>query len=203
MILPIYTYGAPILREKTIPVTEDSPELQKLLDDMVETMGVASGVGLAAPQVGRSERLFVVDLRAALDDPEEEEEEAESTIPAEALVFINPEIEFGSAPEVDFEEGCLSIPEIREDVKRPESVYVRFLDRNFEPRAMEVGGLLARVVQHEFDHLEGVLFIDHLSPLKKRLLRRRLRDMAKGVVSADYPIVTPESKKWQTSGSIT
>jgi peptide deformylase len=199
MILPIYTYGQPILRQKTDPVESDSEEVQKLIDDMVETMHGASGVGLAAPPVGRSERLFVVDLSVLAEDDEAEEEgeaaeEGESVSGAVSaigpLVFINPELEFVDGDTLDFEEGCLSIPEIREEVRRPVAVIVRFLDRNFEPNEMKVEGLLARVIQHEFDHLEGILFVDRLSPLKKRLLRRRLREMARGAVSADYPLLT-------------
>lgn len=206
MILPIYTYGSPVLRERTRFVESDSDELQLLIDDMVETMHSASGVGLAAPQVGRGERLFVVDLRAAQEDADVRSESTDSDELGpenrELLVFINPELEFIEGERVDFEEGCLSIPELREDVSRPDAVWVRFLDRSFEEREFEVDGLLARVIQHEFDHLDGVLFVDHLSPLKRRLIRPRLRDMARGDVTAEYPIVTSTERKWQTSGSI-
>jgi len=173
---------------------------------MVETMQSASGVGLAAPQVGSRERLFVVDLRAVREESEvgPESSDSEELGPANGgpIVFINPELEFIEGERVDFEEGCLSIPELREDISRPDAVWVRFLDRSFEETELEVGGLLARVIQHEYDHLEGVLFVDHLSPLKRRLIRRRLRDMAKGDVTAEYPIVTSAETKWQTSESI-
>lgn len=209
MILPIVTYGASVLRKPTKVVEKNSDELQDLIDNMIETMHGASGVGLAAPQVGRNERLFVVDLSAVKADEEDSESDREeeqkhdlSDLPVEPLVFINPELDFLEGADVDFEEGCLSIPEIREDVRRPEAVSIRFLDRNFEPNELELEGLLARVVQHEFDHLEGVLFVDRLSPLKKRLLRRRLREMSRGEVTADYPIVTAADKAWQASGSI-
>jgi peptide deformylase len=196
MILPIYTYGQAVLREATRPVESDSEELQKLIDDMVETMHGASGVGLAAPQVGRGERLFVVDLSAAFEDAEEGETppDLDPSHLEGPLVFINPELETIEDLEVDYEEGCLSIPEIREEVKRPDAVYIRFLDRHFQSQELEVKGLLSRVIQHEFDHLEGILFVDHLSPLKKRLLRRRLREMARGDVTADYPLETPASR---------
>lgn len=206
MILPIYTYGSPVLRERTRLVESDSEDLQSLINDLVETMNGASGVGLAAPQVGRNERVFVVDVRAV---QEEDEAGGESSEPHAAappsfgpLVFINPELEIIEGNRVEFEEGCLSIPDLREDVLRPEAIWIRFLDRDFEPREFEVDGLLARVIQHEFDHLDGVLFVDHLSPIKRRLIRRRLREMARGEVTAEYPIITSADKKRQTSGSI-
>ncbi len=180
MILPIYIYGAPILTERTVEVKENSEELQQLIDDMIETMHGASGIGLAAPQVGRSERLFVVDLT-----PMFEEEEAEGIGPQ---VFINPEIYDESEEDEEYEEGCLSIPDIREYVVRPEGIRMRYLDRNFNEHDIEADGMLARVIQHEFDHLEGVLFLDHLSAFRKRLLKRKLADMKKGSVEADYPL---------------
>ena len=210
MILSIFTYGMRELRVKTRAVDSDSEELQALIDNMIETMRNASGVGLAAPQVGRSERLFVVDLSEASkgeanDDQENvaESSAAESgSTPLGPMVFLNPELELLESDRVELEEGCLSIPELREDVTRPDMIRIRFLDRHFEAHDLEVSGLLARVIQHECDHLEGILFVDHLSPMKRLLLQRRLRDMAKGDVSADYPIVTPTDKKWQASGSI-
>ncbi|QXD15505.1 peptide deformylase [Rhodocaloribacter litoris] len=187
MILPIYTYGQPILREQTEDVTENSEALQQLIDDMIETMHNAAGIGLAAPQVGRRERLFVADLSALADDLAEQGE----TVPDGPQVFINPEILEETEEETDFEEGCLSIPDLREVVWRPKGIRLRFLDRNFRPREMQVDGMLARVIQHEYDHLEGILFIDHISPFRRRLLRRRLQEMARGQVEADYPILPP------------
>ena len=181
MILPIHTYRDPVLRIETQEVTENTPELQRLIDDMIETMHGAAGIGLAAPQVGRSERLFVVDLSGMAD-------EAEDALPPQPMVFINPEIVWEGEAECSFEEGCLSIPDLREEVVRPEVVRLRFRDRDFQEQELEVGDLLARVVQHEYDHLEGILFIDHLSAFKRRLLRRRLREMAEGSVEADYPL---------------
>lgn len=180
MILPIYVYGAPILTQRTIEVTENTPELQQLIDDMIETMHGASGIGLAAPQIGRSERLFVVDL-----SPMAEEEGAEEIKP---MVFINPEIYDESEEDEEYEEGCLSIPDIREYVVRPEGIRMRYLDRNFKKQDVTADGMLARVIQHEFDHLDGVLFLDHISSFKKRLLRRRLKEMVNGNVEADYPV---------------
>lgn len=196
MSLPIYTFGQPVLREETTPVEADSPALQSLIDAMIETMHGASGIGLAAPQVGRTERLFVVDLSHLADDLMEDLSLTDpADLPAWAQgpqAFINPEVE-PIEPEVtsEFEEGCLSIPDLREDVTRPESVRVRYLDRHFEAQDLIATGMLARVVQHENDHLDGVLFVDYLSPLKKRLLKRRLRRMAEGDVEADYPVAIP------------
>ncbi|MFN3597399.1 MAG: peptide deformylase [Rubricoccaceae bacterium] len=188
MILPIYTYGQPVLRARGAAIEADSPELQRLIDDMIETMHHAAGIGLAAPQIGQALRLFVVDLSGMAEDLAEEL----GHVPAYAqgpLVFINPEVTpLPESPRDEYEEGCLSIPDIREVVVRPERVRVRFLDRHFQPREIEAEGLLARVVQHENDHVNGVLFIDYLSPLRKRLLGRRLREMARGRVEADYPL---------------
>lgn len=192
MILPIYTFGSQILRDQTVEIENDSEVLQQLIDDMFETMYNASGVGLAAPQVGRHERLFIVDPKSMLDDDEEDEF---VDLPG-PLVFINPRIIVHEDLEVEFEEGCLSIPEMREVVVRPDEVEVEYLDRTMKPMRLAASGLLSRVIQHEFDHLNGVLFVDHLSPLKRRLLRRRLREMSRGDVTAEYPICTaPEAER--------
>lgn len=185
MILPIYPYGAPILREQTEDVAENTPALQQLIDDMFETMRGASGIGLAAPQIGRRERLFVVDLTPLLEKEQEPPAHPEDYQP---MVFINPEIVEEGEEEVEYEEGCLSIPELREPVVRPERVRLRYLDRDFVPHEREVGDFLARVIQHEYDHLEGILFIDRISALRRKLLQRRLRDIANGEVETDYPM---------------
>jgi peptide deformylase len=175
-------------------VSPDEPGLQELIDDMVETMAVAHGVGLAAPQVGRSIRLFVVDLRLSAPDVAEENEGEVPWWAREPLAFINPEIVDPDGPSVMIEEGCLSIPDLREDVVRPDVLTIRFSDREFTEREIRAHGLLARVVQHELDHLDGVLFVDRVSPLRKRLLQRRLRRMAEGDVEADYPIVPADGR---------
>ncbi len=185
MILPIRIYGDPVLRVDTQEMTSNSEELQELIDDMIETMRGAEGVGLAAPQVGRTERVFVADITPMLEEGQQE------AYPEQPMVFINPEIHWESEEECEFEEGCLSIPDIREHVVRPERVRVRYLDRDFNEREIEVGEVLARVIQHEIDHLNGVLFIDHISPLRRRLLRRKLRDITKGDVEADYALHMP------------
>ncbi len=184
MILPIHTYGEPVLRQEAIDVEQNTDSLQQLIDDMFETMHGAAGVGLAAPQVGRTERLFVVDLSALQEDPEAGAE----SVPREPMVFINPEIVWESEEMCEYEEGCLSIPDLRDNVIRPERIRLRYLDRNMQPQELETGDYLARVIQHEYDHLEGILFVDRLSPLRRRLLRRRLRDIARGEVEADYPL---------------
>lgn len=193
MILPIYPYGSPILREETIPVEQDSPALQNLLDDMVETMHAASGIGLAAPQIGRRERLFMVDLSAMAEDLMEELGEVPVWARA-PMAFINPEIVEEGEDLCDYEEGCLSIPDIREMVERPDRIRVRFLDRDFVAREIVAGGILARVIQHELDHLHGVLFIDHISQLRKKLLKRRLRSIARGEGDADYLLAPPDAE---------
>jgi peptide deformylase len=194
MILPIYPYGSPILREETEPVEADSPALQRLIDDMIETMHAASGIGLAAPQVGRRERLFVVDLSTMAGDLEEELGE----VPPWAsgpIAFVNPEIVGEDEGDVcEYEEGCLSIPDVREMVTRPDRVRVRFLDRGFADHEVTARGMLARVVQHELDHLHGVLFIDHVSQLRRKLLGRRLRSIARGEGEADYLLADPTSE---------
>ena len=189
MVLPIYAYGQPVLRERAEEVDADSPELQALIDDMIETMHAASGVGLAAPQIGRALRLFVADLTPYADELAEENG---GEVPAYArgpLVLINPEVALDAeSDEVDVEEGCLSIPDLREAVWRPDRLRVRFLDRHFAPQELDAEGQLSRVIQHEFDHLNGVLYIDHLSPLRRRLLQRRLKAIARGEVEAEYPL---------------
>jgi peptide deformylase len=189
MILPIRVYGDPILRTEAEEVASDSPELQQLIDDMLETMHAAEGVGLAAPQVGRSERVFVADVTPMYEGREEEEAEREE-LPPQPMVFINPAIVWESDEECEFEEGCLSIPDIREIVVRPERIRLTSLDRSFQPQEIEMGEKLARVIQHEIDHLDGVLFVDHISAFRRRLLRRKLRDMARGEVEADYVLFT-------------
>jgi peptide deformylase len=189
MVLPIYVYGEAILRQQTETVKENAEALQQLIDDLLETMHVAAGIGLAAPQVGRTERLFVVDLSKLADEAMQKGQ----TLPPQPMVFINPEVVWESDEEVEFEEGCLSIPDIREIVIRPERIRLRYLDRTFTPQEIEVGDLLARVIQHEYDHLEGILFVDHISAFRRRLLRRRLRDMARGEVEADYPLFSRAS----------
>lgn len=187
MILPIRAYGDPILRAEAAPVTENPPALQRLIDDMIETMRGAEGAGLAAPQVGRSLRLFVADLLPSWHalPPDERPE-----IPPQPMVCINPEITWESEETAEFEEGCLSIPGVDEHVQRPDRVMLRYLDRDFQPQEIEGVHFTASVLQHERDHLDGVLHIDYLSPFRKRLIKGRLRRIARGDVDAAYPMQT-------------
>ena len=188
MVLPIYVYGHDALREETEPVQDNTDELQQLVDDMIETMYNASGIGLAAPQVGRNERMFVVDVTPMADD------EDVADLPPQPMVVINPEIVAESEETAEFEEGCLSIPEVREIVTRPERIRLQYQDRELNEREVEVGSILARVIQHEFDHLEGILFTDYLSSFRRRLLRRSLRKIAHGETDTDYPLVTKDGE---------
>ena len=190
MIIPIHVFGSPALRVEADPVTEDGVDFQKLVDDMIETMHGASGIGLASPQVGRTERLFVVDLSPVTRD-EESQAGGPDVMWEEPVVFVNPEILEVSEEMSEYEEGCLSIPEVTEVVERPVAIRIKYLDRELQEQETELSGMPARVVQHEYDHLNGVLFTDRISPLRRRLLKRRLRDMAKGEVEADYPLVAP------------
>ncbi len=184
MILPIRIYGDAVLRADAAPVEAVTPELRQLAADMIETMHGAEGVGLAAPQVGHSERIFVVDVRTMV-----EREKQPEAIPPQPMVLLNPEITWESDEEVTFEEGCLSIPDIREKVWRPERVRVRYRDLDFVEHEIDASPLLSRVIQHELDHLDGVLFLDHITPFRRRMLQRRLRAMAQGDVTAEYPIL--------------
>jgi peptide deformylase len=188
MVLPIYLLGTDELRVEANDVAQDSPEIQQLIDDMIETMHAAKGIGLAAPQVGRSERIFVVDVSPM----EEDFEEAGVPMPEQPMVFINAEITAESEEETDFEEGCLSIPDVHEVVVRPEALRIRYRDRSFSEREEEFDGILARVIQHEYDHVDGVLFIDHLTAFKRRLLKRRLQDIREGKTDASYTVLAKD-----------
>lgn len=181
MILPIVAYGDPVLRKKGSKVDPDYPGLDTLIFNMWETMYEAHGVGLAAPQVGRSINLFIIDT-GAFDD--------EKTT-ARQQVFINAEIIEETGEEWEYEEGCLSIPHIRENVKRPANLKIRYQNEKFETFEEEFNGLAARVIQHEFDHCQGILFVDHVSQLKKRLLKNKLLNISKGAVRVDYKMRFP------------
>jgi peptide deformylase len=178
MILPIFAYGQPVLKKKAAPIGPDYPELATLIANMWETMYNAHGVGLAAPQVGLSIRLFVIDSVQIMDEGKE----------AEGLkkVFINAEMIEETGETWAYEEGCLSIPDIRGDVERNPHIRLRYLDENFQPHEETFTDINARVIQHEYDHIDGVLFTDRLKPLKKRLVQRKLEAIRQGKVSADY-----------------
>lgn len=194
MILPIVAYGDPVLRKVAEPIEKDYPELEQLIENMWETMYKASGVGLAAPQVGLPIRIFVVDASPFAEDEELDEKERKQ-LEGFKKVFINAEIEEEAGDRWAFNEGCLSIPEVREDVVRREEVTISYLDENFNPRKETLHGLAARVVQHEYDHIEGILFTDKLSSLKKRLLKGKLSNISKGKVNVDYRMKFPALKK--------
>ncbi|UZR93083.1 peptide deformylase [Chondrinema litorale] len=182
MIYPIYSYGFPVLRKKAEDIDKDGDiDVKKLTEDMFETMYAANGVGLAGPQIGKSLRIFVIDADAM--DPE--------NLEGYKKVFINPEIIEEEGEEWPFEEGCLSIPKIREEVTRQEKVTINYFDENWEEHTETFDGLVARVVQHEYDHIEGILFTDHLSSFKKRLLKGKLNGISKGKVEHDYKMKFP------------
>ncbi len=188
MIRPIYLLGTEELRAPTTSVIGDSEDVQRLIADLIDTMHDASGIGLAAPQLGQSERVFVVDVTPMERDFKEDGIE----MPVQPMVFINAQIVDEAEEEEEFEEGCLSIPDIHENVIRPAGIRMVYLDRSFEKREEIFEGILARVIQHEYDHIEGVLFIDHLSAFKRRLLKRKLDDIRIGMTDADYPVYTRE-----------
>lgn len=183
MKYPVTVYGDPLLRKKAKKIDKDYPDLAQVIENLWETMYYSDGVGLAAPQVGLSIRMFVVDASSGA----EEEPELENF----KKVFINPEIIETTGEDWVFNEGCLSLPEIREDVIRPDEVTIRWYDENFETHEETFKGFAGRVIQHEYDHLEGILFIDYLSPLRKRLLKGKLTNISKGKVLPHYKIKVP------------
>jgi peptide deformylase len=189
MILPIVAYGTPILRTKCKDITPDYPDLAKLIEDMWETMYASSGVGLAAPQVNREIRLFVIDSHQIFANQDEEDKGKYPDEPGIKQVFINAHIKKLNGEEWAYNEGCLSIPKIREDIVRNEEVTIEFQDENFEKHQETYNGITARVVLHEYDHIEGKLFIDYLKPLKRKLLKGKLDDISKGKISVDYKMV--------------
>lgn len=194
MILPIVAYGDPVLRKKCKEIPEDYPKLDELIDNMWETMYNAFGVGLAAPQIGRPIRLFLVDSSPFAEDEELELQEREELKKLQK-VFINPKIVEEEGEEWAFNEGCLSIPEIREDVFRKPKITIEYQDENFNSHRDTFTGLAARVIQHEYDHIEGILFTDKLSSLKKRLLKGKLAGISKGKIKIEYKMRFPEMKK--------
>ncbi len=194
MILPIVAYGDPVLRKKAVEISEDYPQLETLIANMWETMYNAAGVGLAAPQVGLDIRLFLVDTSPFSDDEELTEAERQQ-LQGFKKVFINATITEEEGEEWTFNEGCLSIPDIREDVNRKPQINITYYDTDFNKHTETFDGLLARVIQHEYDHIEGVLFTDKLSSLKKRLLKGRLDKITKGKIQVDYKMRFPQLKR--------
>jgi peptide deformylase len=195
MILPIVAYGTPVLRKTAVEIPEDYPQLQQLIGDMFETMYASSGVGIAAPQVGKSLRLFLVDtspfVNGDRDDDDEFTEEEREQLQHLKKVFINAKIVEEEGEEWLFNEGCLSIPKIREDVSRKPKIRIQYYDEHFVFFDETYEGIAARVIQHEYDHIEGKLFTDRINPLRRRLLKGKLADISKGKVSVTYKMQFP------------
>ena len=194
MTLPIVAYGDPVLRKKAQDIDKDYPELDKLIGDMWETMYKASGVGLAAPQIGRAIRLFVIDTSPFAEDEDFSPEE-QAMLKDFKRIFINARMIEEEGKSWSFNEGCLSIPDIREDVTRKDTITIQYLDEDFNEVTETYGGLLARVIQHEYDHIEGILFTDKLSSLKRRLLKGKLNNISKGNIVVEYKMRFPAVKK--------
>ena len=184
MVLPIIGYGAIVLKTKAKEIPADYPELNKLISDMYETMYDASGVGLAAPQIGKSIRLFVIDTSPF--DRDDFEQNSGFEVKSVKKTFINPIMIDESGENASFEEGCLSIPNIREHINRKSDITIKYQDENFTHHQETFSGILARVIQHEYDHLEGTLFTDKISPFKKKLIKGKLNNIMIGKVSVDY-----------------
>jgi peptide deformylase len=191
MVFPIVAYGHPVLRKVAADISSDYPGLPKMIADMWETMYASAGVGLAAPQVNKNIRLFVVDTAQMFNGMKEAEKEEYPDAPGIKAVFINAHIVELSGEEWLYNEGCLSIPKIREDISRNETVRLRYLDEKFEQQEKEFNGLTARVILHEYDHIEGKLFIDYLPPLKRKLMKGKLNDITRGIVKVDYKMLFP------------
>jgi peptide deformylase len=186
MIYPIVLYGDPVLKREADEIDENYPDLKQFISDMFETMYNANGVGLAAPQIGKSIRVFVVDASPFAEDLEDGPEK--ETLKNFKKVFINPIIIEEEGKEWGFEEGCLSIPEVRELVHRKPKVVIEYYDENFNLIEEEYDGMAARVIQHEYDHLEGLLFVEKINPLRKRLIKKKLADISKGICRTDYRV---------------
>ena len=188
MKLPVYLYGHPVLRNESEPVDKNYPDLKKLIADMYETMYVSEGVGLAAPQVGLNITMVVIDADPVAD--------AFPECKGRKLTIINPELEILDGEPVNRAEGCLSLPGISEDVKRVEHIRLKWQDEDFQEHEEEISGFLARIVQHELDHLDGTLYIDHISPLRKQFIRGKLHNMMEGKTRCDYPVkYAPRKRK--------
>ena len=192
MILPIVAYGSPVLRKVCDEIPPDHPGLDQLIANMWETMYNSNGVGLAAPQINVPIRLFVMDSEQIFENQEEDEKDDYPDAPGFKGVFINARIIKLNGKEWSYNEGCLSIPKIREDVYRNEELTLEFEDENFQKHSRTFNGITARIMLHEYDHIEGKLFIDHLKPLKRKLMKRKLDDISKGKIKVDYRMVFPK-----------
>jgi peptide deformylase len=192
MVLPIVAYGTPILRTVAKEIDSDYPGLAKLIADMWETMYASNGVGLAAPQVNRDIRMFIIDSAQIFANQDEEDKGAYPDEPGVKQLFINAHITALSGDEWPYNEGCLSIPKIREDIFRSSEVTIEYMDENFELHTKTFLGITGRIILHEYDHIEGKLFIDYLKPLKRKLLKGKLDDISKGKIKVDYKMVFPK-----------
>ncbi|SMO60406.1 peptide deformylase [Solitalea koreensis] len=190
MILPIIAYGDPVLKKVALPIDKNYPNLSELISNMFQTMYNAHGVGLAAPQIGLSIRLFIIDA-----NPFEEEGEEGERLKGFKKVFINAQIIDQDGEKWAFNEGCLSIPEVREDVSRHANLKINYFDENWVEHTEDYSGIAARIIQHEYDHIEGKLFTDYLSPLKKAMIKGRLDAISKGTIKVDYKMKFPARKK--------
>ena len=184
MILPIYSYGNPILKKKCKDVDSSYPNLNKLINDMWDTMYNAQGVGLAAPQIGRQIRLFIIDASPFFDEKDITDYESKNL----KRVFINPVVTFLNDDKCSFNEGCLSIPDVREDIERFDSIKINFLDEKFNSKSLDFNGILSRVILHEYDHIQGILFTDKISKFKRSLIQKKLNKISRGQIDVDYPM---------------
>ena len=192
MILPVVAYGSPILRKICEQITPEYPELSKLIADMWETLYNSNGVGLAAPQINKPIRLFVIDTIQIVEDfNDEDKRKYPNEVPVKQ-VFINAQKIEDTGKMWPYNEGCLSIPKVREDIQRPSHVHIKYLDENFWEHEGTFHGITARVIQHEYDHIDGKLFIDYLTQLKRRLIKKKLDDITAGKVKTDYRMLFPK-----------
>lgn len=194
MIVPIVAYGDPILRQKTKEIDREYAKLDELIDTMFETMYGARGIGLAAPQIGRSIRLFIIDA-TPFEEDEDLSEDEQQFVSEFRRVFINAKIVNNEGDEWAFNEGCLSIPDVNEDVFRKPNITIEYFDENFKKHTDTFSGIVARIVQHEYDHIEGILFTDKLSALKKRLIKGKLANISKGKIDVSYKMKFHLAKK--------
>jgi peptide deformylase len=186
MILPIVAYGSPVLRKEATDIDSNYPDLKKLIEDMWETLYNSNGVGIAAPQINKAIRLFLVDTDQIVESFDDEDKRLYPNEKPIKRVFINAHIIETAGKPWPYNEGCLSIPKVREDIQRPEQVTLSYVDENFQPHQETFNGITARVIQHEYDHIDGKLFIDYLPPLKRRLIKKKLEDISNGKVKTDY-----------------
>lgn len=192
MILPIVAYGHPVLRKVAREIDESYEGLPKLIEDMWETMYASNGVGLAAPQINKDIRLFVMDSAQIFANKDDDDKEQYPDVPGTKQVFVNPKVLELAGDDWPYNEGCLSIPKIREDIYRAEAVTIEYQDAQFARHTKTFNGITARIILHEYDHIEGKLFIDYLSPLKRKLLKRKLDDISKGSIKVDYRMLFPK-----------